>query len=78
MYEAFEEEYLAKDDYYQHEMYINEYGVLCQSITEDIQRGVYDMCFENIHQVAKYMYLKLGRKTTEALVLELEAQLRFS
>jgi len=58
-------------------MFADEYGVLKQAITSDIQAGIYDMCFENIHIVAHYMYHKLDRKTIEALILELEANLRF-
>lgn len=62
---------------FQDEMYVDENGFLKQGITEDIQRGVYDMCFENIHIVAGYMYYNLDRKVIEALMLELEAQIRF-
>ena len=64
-------------DGFQDIMFVDEYGTLKQSITEDIQAGVYDMCFENIHIVAQYMYCHLDRKTIEALMLELEAQIRF-
>ena len=47
------------------------------SITDDIARGVYDMNYNNIHEVAEYMHKKLGRSTVEALIFELVAQIRF-
>lgn len=50
---------------------------LKEELSEDIKRGVYDINFVNANLVAQYMYEKLDKETVEALMLELEAQIRF-
>lgn len=70
------EHYEANEERLQLEIYINEANEL-EVVSDDIVRGVYDMNFNNIHLVAKYMYQKLDYDTITALILELEANIQF-
>lgn len=47
-----------------------------RSISDNIRKGVHDITFKNSHLVGKYLYKKLDKKVVEALMLELEANLR--